>query len=132
MKRRIFLKSASASLAVSGLGLHATLAAADTVANAFAWSHASAEALVGQSFWLNHPALGALAITLSAVRVPARNPDPRLDQFSLVFRMPAAPAVAEGTYEMDHPAIGRFDLYLTPSGRDAEGASFRSDFTLLA
>lgn len=129
MKRRHFLKSAGTTLALAGLGLNTTLAAA---ADDFRWSHASASALVGQSFWLNHPELGAMAITLASLRVPAtRTPDPRLDQFSLVFRAPAGPRIADGTYEMDHPALGRFALHLVPAGQDADGASYRSDFTLL-
>lgn len=128
MKRRQFLRSASTTLALAGLGLHKLAAAAGD----FRWSRASAAALVGQSFWLNHPELGALAITLAAVRVAAtKTPDPRLDQFSLLFRAPAGIEVAGGTYEMDHPALGRFLLHLAPGGHDGEGAMVRSDFTLL-
>ncbi|WP_313175098.1 DUF6916 family protein [Massilia sp.] len=130
MKRRIFLKSASATLAMGGLGLHAVLATAADGADAFAWSRARADTLVGQSFWLNHPESGAMAVTLAAVLAPARL-DPHLDQFSLVFRAAGKPLVADGIYDMDHPAIGRFALHLTPAGVDANGASFRSDFTLL-
>jgi len=128
MKRRQFLKSAGTTLALTSFGLNTTLAAA---AEDFQWSRASAEALVGQSFWLNHPEFGAMAVTLAAVRVPrTKTPDPHLDQFSLLFRT-AGPAVADGIYEMDHPALGRFSLHLTPGGHDAEGAMCRSDFTLL-
>ncbi len=129
MKRRQFLKSAGTTLALAGFGLNGTFAAA---AEDFRWSRTQADALVGQSFWLNHPEFGAMAITLAAVRAPTtKTPDPRLDQFSLLFRAPADNAVADGTYDMDHPALGRFALHLTPAGRDAEGASYRSDFTLL-
>jgi len=129
MKRRQFLKSAGTTLALASFGLNTTLAAA---AEDFHWSRASADALVGQSFWLNHPEFGAMAITLAAVRVPpSRTPDPRLDQFSLLFRTPAGFAVADGIYEMDHPALGRFSLHLAPGGHDAQGAMCRSDFTLL-
>jgi len=127
MKRRYFLKSAGATLALSGLGLHATLAAAA----GFHWSRAGAAALVGQSFWLNHPERGALALTLAAVHAPAQQPDPRLEQFSLRFRAPGSVAIADASYDMDHPAIGRFSLHLAPAGQDADGANYRADFTLL-
>lgn len=127
MKRRIFLKSAGTTLALAGLGLPAIGTAAD-----FRWSHASASTLVGQSFWLNHPESGAMAITLAALRMPAaRRPDPRIEQFSLLFRSASGAGVADGTYQMDHPALGRFTLHLTPAGRDGNGALYRSDFTLL-
>lgn len=123
------MKSAGTTLALTGLGLHTSLAAA---AEDFRWSRASAGALVGQSFWLNHPESGAMAITLAALRVPtAKTPDPRLDQFSLLFRVPPGADVADGTYDMDHPALGRFTLHLTPAGHDAEGTICRSDFNLL-
>lgn len=127
MKRRNLLKIAGGSLALTGFGLK-TAAAGE----AFRWSRAGAAALVGQSFWLNHPQFGAMAITLAGVDLRATNkPDPRLEQFSLVFQAPQANAVLEGTYDMDHPALGRFALHLAPAGNAGDLASYRSDFTLL-
>lgn len=127
MKRRNLLKVAGTSLALSGLALRP--AAAST---AFRWSHAGAAALVGQSFWLNHPQFGAMAITLASVEVRAqKKPDPRMEQFSLVFTAAQARAVLEGTYDMDHAAIGRFALHMVPSAGTGNDASLRSDFTLL-
>lgn len=129
MKRRQFLTSAGATLALAGLGLPATLAFA---AEDFRWSQASAAALVGQSFWLNHPAAGAMAVTLASLRVPSgAQHDPRLEQFSLLFRAAGATALGDGTYELDHAMLGRFALHLAPAGHDEQGALYRSDFTLL-
>lgn len=127
MKRRAFLKSASGSLALAGIGLQTALAADD-----FRWSQANASALVGQSFWLNHPELGAVALTLTAVRTPAQQPEPRLQQFSLVFSAAAGTAIASGTYDMEHAALGAFALHLAPAGSEGNAALYRSDFTLLA
>lgn len=130
MKRRNLLKIAGGSLALAGAGLHAGAARADE--SAFAWSRASAQGLVGQAFWLNHPEAGALSITLAAVNVPpAKNPNPRIEQFSLVFHGPLQPAVLGNTYELDHPLIGRFDLFMSPGGRAGGNAVYRSDFSLL-
>lgn len=129
MKRRHFLKSAGSTLALASLGLHATLAFATT---GFRWSRAGAAGLVGQSFWLNHPLRGAMAIVLADLREPALTQlDPRLEQFSLMFRAPAADQVADGTYELEHATLGQFALHLIPAGRDGDDALYRSDFTLL-
>jgi len=129
MKRRQFLQSTGGALALSGISLHSTLAAA---ADDFRWSRASAGALVGQSFWLNHPQFGAMTLALASVRDPAsKQADPRLEQFSLLFRAAAGNQVADGTYDLDHATIGRFQLHLTPAGSAGDSALYRSDFTLL-
>ena len=128
MQRRAFLKSASGSLALAGLGLQTALAAGD-----FRWSRANATALVGQSFWLNHPHLGAVALALAAVRTPTQQvTDTRLEQFSLVFSAAPGIAIAVGTYDMEHAALGAFALHLAPAGRTGDAALYRSEFTLLA
>ncbi|HAV35434.1 MAG TPA: hypothetical protein DCX52_03585 [Massilia sp.] len=123
------MKIAGGTLAAAGLGLNIATAAAS---EEFGWSRANASALVGQAFWLNHPEFGALAVTLVSLQEAVlKKPDPRLDQFSLIFHAPPAPAMAEGTYDFDHPALGRFALHLTPAGGNGDHASYRSDFTLL-
>lgn len=129
MKRRNLLKIAGGSLALAGFGMH-TAARAD--GGAFIWNRASAQGLVGQSFWLNHPQAGALAITLASLKLPeTKSADARIEQFSLVFHGPLLPDVAADTYELDHPMLGRFQLYLSPGGRAAGNAVYRSDFSLL-
>lgn len=130
MKRRNLLKMAGGSLALANFGL--TPGAACASEPAFGWNRASAEGLVGQAFWLQHPQAGALQVTLASVSVPAmKSLDPRMEQFSLVFHGPLQPAVVAGTYELDHAALGRFDLYLAPGGRAGGNAVYRSDFSLL-
>ena len=148
MKRRHLLKFAGGSLALAGIGLPAGTARADASGadaagtnaagpdnSAFAWNRASAQGLVGQSFWLNHPEAGAMAIVLAAVGLPhtknAADSALRIDQFSLVFHGPLQPQVAGDTYALDHPLLGRFDLYLSPGGRAGGNAVYRSDFSLL-
>lgn len=131
MKRRKLLKIASGSLALAGIGL-TTGAAAQEGASDAAWSRDRADSLLGQSFWLMHPQAGALALTLAKVVVPEhKTPDPRIDQFSLVFHGPLQPAIADGTYDLDHPAFGRFSLHMTPAGRSGGNQLYRADFSLL-
>ncbi|MDL2718603.1 MAG: hypothetical protein PT977_12690 [Acidobacteriota bacterium] len=54
-------------------------------------------------------------------------------QFSLTFVAPGGERLAEGSYTVDQPQMGRFSLFVVPTGRDALGHAFyRSDFNLLA
>lgn len=137
MKRRHLLQLAGGSLALAGAGL--APANADTVQDnpelppdALRWRRASAEALVGQGFWLNHPEAGAVALTLHRVDVAQmKTPEPRLEQFSLVFHGPLKLALADGSYDLDHATLGRFSLHLSPAGRDGGHAVCRSDFSLM-
>lgn len=130
MKRRHLLKIAGGSLALAGLGLHAGAARAGE--HTFAWSRASAQGLVGQAFWLNHPQAGALPVTLAGVNLAeTKSADARIEQFSLVFHGPLLPALVGDTYELDHPTLGRFPLYLAPGGNTGANAIYRSDFSLL-
>lgn len=136
MKRRNLLKLGGGSLALAGLGLAASRPAA--AAADFVWSRAAADALVGQPFWLNHPELGAVGLTLEAVSgtpaatAPAAAGAQRSEQFSLLFVGPRGQQAGQGSYELDHERIGRFTLLLVP-GAPRPGASvYRSDFNLLA
>jgi hypothetical protein len=127
MKRRDILRAGASSLALAGMTAAAPQAAAS--AN-FAWSRASALALVGQAFFLNHPELRAIGLTLAEVQTP-QHADPRLQQFSLLFASDGAQFGA-GTYELEHASLGRFNLYLAPAGKGAGAARYRADFSLLA
>lgn len=127
-KRRAILKVGGTALALAGLGIGA--APASAAASGFTWSRAAAAAMVGQQFWVNHPTLRAVALQLDAVAAHAsKHPSPRLDQFSLLFVGTGQPQMAAGTYDVEHPALGHFALYLAPvSGR---GSAYRAEFNLL-
>ncbi|NHZ42240.1 DUF6916 family protein [Massilia aquatica] len=131
MKRRDILRAGASSLAFAGMMGAAAPQAAASAATPFAWSHASALALVGQQFWLNHPELRAIGITLAEVQTPATQDDPRLRQFSLVFASDGA-RFAAGTYEIDHATLGRFLLFVAPAGNAAGAPRYRADFSLMA
>lgn len=129
MKRRDILRAGASSIAFAGMWSAATPAAA-AAATDFAWNRAAALALVGQPFWLNHPELRAIGLTLDAVLTPDHvAADPRLEQFSLSFSS-AGIRFAAGTYEMEHAAIGRFMLYVAPTGTSA-APRYRADFSLM-
>ncbi|PHV09081.1 hypothetical protein CSQ96_00865 [Janthinobacterium sp. BJB412] len=132
------MKLGGGSLALAGLGLAASRPAAASSSADFVWSRAAADALVGQPFWLNHPELGAVGLTLEAVggtpaaTAPAAAGAARSEQFTLLFVGPRGQQAGQGSYELDHERIGRFTLLLVP-GAPRPGASvYRSDFNLLA
>ena len=49
--------------------------------------------------------------------------------FSLVFRGPAGPVLPQRIYSMEHAAVGRFDIFIVPTGPDAEGMRYEAVFT---
>jgi hypothetical protein len=126
--RRRLLKAGGGTLLLTGLGLGAAPAQAG-----FAWSRAAATLLVGQQFWLNHPELRALALKLEAVQdAPLAPAGAAARQFNLVFSVAAQPAVAAGTYELEHPATGRQLLFLQAGPRQGARATLLASFNLQA
>jgi hypothetical protein len=49
--------------------------------------------------------------------------------FSLLFRVPAPTRFEQKTYTLEHPVLGKFDLFLVPIGRDPEGYQCEAIFT---
>jgi hypothetical protein len=53
-------------------------------------------------------------------------------QFSLSLVAPGGEKLREGTYTVDHPKTGTFEMFVVPAGLDAKGqALYRADFNLL-
>ncbi|MFL6659260.1 MAG: DUF6916 family protein [Massilia sp.] len=125
MKRRDILKVGSSALAVGALWTSSARAEGSA---GFAWSSAAAAALVGQSFWLNHPQRGALALQLAGVQTGVASPG--VDQFSLQFSS-SETGIAAGTYDAEHPTIGHFAVFLAPASNKANNTLYRADFSLL-
>lgn len=49
-------------------------------------------------------------------------------QFSLLFRGPATPVLAQGTYQIEHVDFEDLALFLVPLGPDAEGPRYEASF----
>src|SRR5262245_10252560 len=49
--------------------------------------------------------------------------------FSLVFRSPAHTRLVQSIYQMAHPVIGTFEIFLVPIGLDAQGLRCEAIFT---
>ena len=48
--------------------------------------------------------------------------------FSLLFRLPPGIRVAQSIYPLDHPQLGRLDIFLVPVRQDAEGLVLEAIF----
>jgi len=128
--RRTLLKAGGGSLLAAGLGLAPAVQAADG-GDAFSWSRAGAERLVGQLFWLNHPEYRALQIKLEAVQASTLAPQgAEAMQFTVVFSAAAQPAIKSGSYEIENEATGRQLVFLQPGARQGALVTLRADFNL--
>ena len=56
------------------------------------------------------------------------NPGPRRSPFSLIFRGPSAPVLAQKTYALENAALGRLEIFLVPIGPDASGMRYEAIF----
>ncbi len=57
--------------------------------------------------------------------VPA---DGRRAPFSIVFRGPREPVLPQQTYQVEHAALGSFELFLVPIGPDQAGMRYEAVF----
>jgi len=67
-------------------------------------------------------------ITLELVDVVESNQSPKMELFSLHFRGPAAPRIAQHIHTLEHDKLGRFDIFLTAIAGDAQGITYESVF----
>ena len=89
---------------------------------------------VGDRFALSVPDGSSLAVELVEVTESAElggvGPDGQVrHQFSLVFRGPPEPAMAQSIYQLDHEDLGELELFLVPIGPDADGMRYEAIFT---
>jgi hypothetical protein len=49
-------------------------------------------------------------------------------QFSVVFRGPASPVLAQSIYGLHHAELGELELFLVPLGPDGEGIRYEAAF----
>lgn len=87
---------------------------------------------VNGTFVLHVEALRPTEVKLASVRdlpgaAGAALQDPE-GQFSLLFRGPRQPAIDQGTYRLEHPAVGSFVLFLVPVGESADARHYEAIF----
>jgi hypothetical protein len=88
---------------------------------------ATFEPLVGEPFTLDAGS-ERLALVLDTATALAARPGGR-DPFSLVFRGPPEPLLAQAIHPLDHAALGRLEIFIVPIGRDATGVSYEAIFS---
>ena len=77
-------------------------------------------------FWLED-AEGSRA-ALDLVEVRNGQAPPRYEVFSVIFRGEADRIHPQRTYTVEHEAMGSFDLFLVPVGRDPHGVLYEAVF----
>ena len=87
------------------------------------------EPMMGSVFALQLGEGQTLPLELSAVRGNGLQGMAKREQFSLHFRGPAAPALVQRTYRLEHAQLGTLEIFLAPIGRDAAGMIYEAVFT---
>jgi hypothetical protein len=69
-------------------------------------------------------------VPVKLIEATASTPDTALAQdcFSVVFHGPADRPLEQGTYPLEHTALGRFDLFVVPVGHDEQGYYYEAVF----
>ena len=124
MQRRDFIASGLGALACAGIST-AALAASHGGAGPGAQAYA---ALLGEKFIVYD---GVRGETVRLVKVRQAPAQPGMQQFTLRFEGGRHGALPSGTYEVDHAATGKIDMFLDASARGADSVLYRADFSLL-
>ncbi|MGD0046437.1 MAG: hypothetical protein ABSE42_05415 [Bryobacteraceae bacterium] len=67
-------------------------------------------------------------VVLKLIEVNEKRESPRLEQFSLTFRGPREPVLAQRIWRFEHPTLGPRDLFAVPLGPDGEGMLYEVIF----
>ena len=90
-------------------------------------------AALGGTFTLDAGTAGTFELELTyasthAPDAPAVGPDGVRSPFSIRFRGPSVPVLAQHTYELEHPDIGPLAIFVVPIGSDAAGTTYEAVF----
>ena len=70
----------------------------------------------------------ASPVEVELVEVSKGESSPKQEYFSLFFRGPLDQFLSQRSYQVEHEKLGRFDLFLVPIGKDAEGFHYEAVF----
>jgi hypothetical protein len=68
-------------------------------------------------------------LPLVLARVTEQPITPNVEQFSLSFHARAGTRLPSGTHAFQHPALGAFDLFISPVGASAERTVYEACFS---
>lgn len=88
---------------------------------------------VGETFTLDAGDAGRIEVELLAARLhdpdaPAEDASGTRAPFTLEFRGPADPILAQHIYRLEHPALGSLEIFIVPIGSDEAGTSYEAVF----
>jgi len=81
---------------------------------------------LNSAFRLESAANQTLELHLIECREGAATPG--YEHFSLMFKGPRTIVLSQRTYELEHPVMGKFSLFLVPVKQDADGTYYESVF----
>ncbi|MEO8164152.1 MAG: hypothetical protein ABI619_02035 [Betaproteobacteria bacterium] len=70
-------------------------------------------------------------IELELIEVSKLQQSRRQEAFSIQFRGPASPLLAQRCYPLEHPKLGSSELFLVPIGQDSQGVYYEAVFNRL-
>lgn len=80
-------------------------------------------------FWLK--LTGHDPIELDLIKVSELNLTFGTEAFSILFKGPKEFVLQQGTYQLEHDAMGTFHILLVPVGRNDEGTEYEAVFNRL-
>lgn len=94
------------------------------------------EPLVNQSFCLNVPEHGGINLKLTkandlSTRLVGKADQIPRESFSLLFNASKKVKVESGTYELEHKALGKVPLFISPCGEESDGVRYEIIFNRL-
>lgn len=83
---------------------------------------------IGEIYRIDFGEAGTVELELvEATAVPGgKNATPA--PFTLQFRGPAEPVLAQATYRLSHAALGTLEIFIVPTAADADGAAYEAVF----
>ena len=130
LSRGRLLKAGASAAAVVGAGpLAHAAAAANPQRDPLAYLRlATYQPLEGATFTLHHPHRPVPARLVAVESQTARGPKERSrrEQFSLIFETQRGEPLPQGTYQLEHPSLGQFPLFLVPVGRGRKGVELEA------
>jgi hypothetical protein len=93
-------------------------------------AHTDLVPCLNQGFELDPATADRLVLELIEVR-PLGNPGsagPGREPFAALFRGPLEPALPQGIHALEHPDLGRLEIFLVPVGRDPQGTRYEAVF----
>jgi hypothetical protein len=88
---------------------------------------------VGDTFAVEAGEAGRLGLELIECRLqdpdaPAQDPSGTRAPFTLVFRGPAEPLLAQRIYRFEHASLEPMEIFIVPIARDQAGTSYEAVF----